>query len=356
MVVEGALGVEGGDGDLVEEPPFLRMDALPLGIDFPEGFVEPLDGRRDLGRERLAFVEGKDVVGRFLVRLAHEGDDIALLPEEPPLPVGQSSDRKVALAGFVGVDVPVGPVAIDLDRLLAHGVSHRVDCLFVASRLLVVEAGGRLFHLGSQIGNDFLDVPVEEALDLGVKLLVGLLVDLIDARGEAKAHMVIKTRPGRKGVALPGRVKGIEEIDREIGLVGGRKGAEIELPLFVGPPLDREPGILLAQGDVGIVAVVDEHHVVARDILLDEVHLEDEGLLVTRDANRVEAGDVAHHGRDLTDLVAEKILGDPLLERLGLPDVDDLPGLVFHEVAAGAVRKEGDEAPKFLGQDLLHLR
>lgn len=155
--------------------------------------------------------------------------------------------------------------------------------------------------------------------------------------------MIIKTGFIGDITTFSRRVNRVEKVDGFVGIGSVREGAEIEEALIVGPPSDLQKGVVSLHRDVGIMGVIHHHDVVAGIVGLDQVHLEDESLLVGVDDDEVEMIDMGDHGEDLASLGTKKILAHPFLEVLGLADVDDLIVLVFHLINTRFIRQKGNK-------------
>ena len=129
-----------------------------------------------------------------------------------------------------------------------------------------------------------------------------------------------------------------DDVDRLAGGASVGVGAEVACAGLVALAgvLERGEDVALGDGDVGVALVVLVVDVVGRVVLLDEVHLEHQGLVLGVDHQVVEAGDLVHHERDLGSLVlAVDVLAHAGTQVLGLADVEDLAAGILPQVAAG---------------------
>jgi hypothetical protein len=101
--------------------------------------------------------------------------------------------------------------------------------------------------------------------------------------------------------------------------------------------VDARERLVHRDRDVGIGLVVAQPDVEARLVLLDEVLLDEQRLGLRADEDELHRVDrIDHLERAARHRIGE-MAGDPLLDGLGLADVDDLPGLVAEQVHARAV-------------------
>jgi hypothetical protein len=72
-------------------------------------------------------------------------------------------------------------------------------------------------------------------------------------------------------------------------------------------------------------------------VALDEVHLQDQRFELRADHNPLKVGDIAHQaaGFGVVAGIRVEVGAHAVLEVDGLADIDNRPGGVFHQVAAG---------------------
>ena len=111
---------------------------------------------------------------------------------------------------------------------------------------------------------------------------------------------------------------------------------------------DRRRFVILADQDVGEGFVVAQQHVVARAQALDEVRLEQQRLGLRARRHEFHLPRLADHPRDALGVAAQpRVIGDALLQRAGLADIEDVAVLAEHAIDARLVRQplgeRGDE-------------
>ncbi len=107
--------------------------------------------------------------------------------------------------------------------------------------------------------------------------------------------------------------------------------------------------VVAAQQDVGEALVVAQQHVVARPQLLDQVGFEQQRLGFRPRGDELHVRRLGDHARDGIGVGhAARIGRDPVLQVLGLADIEHLAGGIEHPVDAGLVGQMLGEA----GDDL----
>ncbi len=164
------------------------------------------------------------------------------------------------------------------------------------------------------------------------------------AGGRAFFDLVIQARPrpvAKAGVLAGAERKGIAEEPERL-LDGGARGIGPEVAGPVPPhfPHQGELGEIFVdaefEAEVGLVVL--QVDVVAGLVLLDEGVFQDQGFFFRVREERLH---LAHFGHEETKRGPPvpgfpEIGPDPVAEVLGLADVDDRPGRVFHQVHARA--------------------
>jgi hypothetical protein len=104
--------------------------------------------------------------------------------------------------------------------------------------------------------------------------------------------------------------------------------------------LDARKGMILAQQDEGEAFVVAQQHVVGRAEALDQLRFEQQrlGLGVGGDDGH-RAGLRDHPLQPLRQPRDLRVVGDPVLQRPRLADVEHVAARILHPVDAGAHRK-----------------
>ena len=217
---------------------------------------------------------------------------------------------------------------IDVERSREHRLLlflQRLDGLEAiarAGRVLEVELGRRLLHLGLELAHELVALAGEKALDTGDERCVFLGRDgraawtgaLADVVGETR--LVICRGPSARldharhlAVLLAGH--GADGHDAPHGIDGLARRARIGIgpevaraaPVLLTRELDGGIGGAFGNGDEGIALIIAIVDVEGRIVLLDEVLLENErfGLVVHHDV--IEGGNLLHHERNLETLV-----------------------------------------------------
>ena len=103
--------------------------------------------------------------------------------------------------------------------------------------------------------------------------------------------------------------------------------------------------------DIWIAFVILEPNVVFGPVLLDEVHLQDEGLEFGTDQNPLDIGNLAHEaaGFAVVTSVSVKVGPHAVLQADGLADVDNHAIGVLHQVTARFCRKGSENTLQFFG-------
>ena len=213
----------------------------------------------------------------------------------------------------------------------------------VARGLLEPLVGGRFLHLPLELALNRLDVPRQELDHLIDDRPVVLLRHVADAGREAAFDVVVEAGNPRvtarlRPLARPVREDAVQDVQRLAHLLRVRVRPEVDDPASVALAREHDARILVlhGDGDVRERLVVTQPDVERRPVPLDEVLLEVQGLdLVLRDDHL----DVLHALRQLLNrrsgvLRLLKVRPHPRPQRLGLSDVEHVPGPVPKEVDA----------------------
>ena len=321
--------------------------ARPLRQDLRQLFaVLRLHGQQDL--------VGQDGPGQVVLgRQGGEHLGLRLLVgggEQLRLPAGQISLLHVengvtALAGspVQSPDVRIGTEARDHRLLFAEGTDG-VNPVPEQRRLLEVEGLRLRLHLGGHVPEELLALSLQQLHRLLDPAIVLLRRHLRAAEPVAPAHVEVQAGPLRPDVpgelpAAGGQPQGGQHRVQGLpGLEPAAEGAEVPGGVLGHPVHHGEPGIcLLGQADEGIPLVVLQQDVVARHMPLDEGVLQHQGLELAGDEDGVKVVHLGHHVPGLGGVggAVLKILAHPVFQLLGLAHVDDLAGLVHHQIDAG---------------------
>ncbi len=185
------------------------------------------------------------------------------------------------------------------------------------------------------------------------RLAVLRLVDVADAGRAATLDVVVQARRARVAAGLRPLARAqledlAQQVERAAHALGARVRPEVRAVALV--PLAREVDarelLVSADRDVGVRLVVAQPDVEARPVLLDEVLLGEQGLGLGGDEDELNGLDGVDHLVGAPGDGVREVARDPLADRLGLADVDDLPAGVAEQVHAGLVR----EAAPLLGE------
>ena len=128
------------------------------------------------------------------------------------------------------------------------------------------------------------------------------------------------------------------------------EGAEVPGPVLGDAVGEGEAGVgLVREADEGVALVVLQEDVVAGHVPLDEGVLQHQGLELALDEDGVEVVHLGHHGPGLLRVGRGllEVLAHPVAELLGLAHVDDLTGLIHHQVDPRLQRQGVGLLPQF---------
>ncbi len=230
--------------------------------------------------------------------------------------------------------------------LLLHEALYGEVFLFLGAGLLEVPRLRRLFDLLFELLQELLVPSREEVGDLIDDRPVRLFIDLIHAGGRALVDAGQDARPRPRpedGIpASPHGIDGLHHLEKLFRVLGAGVGPEVEGAVVLDISRYGEGGeaVLDAQAQGDIRLVVLEHDVVLGLVLLDEVVLEEKGLLLVA---REHDGDVVHVAQEALGLLVLVPLSEiafyPVLDASRLAYIDDVLPFVTEEIDAGALRE-----------------
>ena len=340
----GVLGAELQQGQLVAALGDAEFDAGNVHVG-----QERHDDLAGEGAELILDLADKGGEERFLLFL-----DLAPEAEIEGLDDGAATDAEEIAESLSPVEDHREDIGIRVDGLGDDGLGvvplEGGDPVLVLLRRLEVQALGRFGHQGLVVTDDFPAAAAEDAdnlVDVGLVLLPG---DFSQTGGLALAdvHLEAGTQfPAEDGVGGDFEVAGaqgvdfLKEVDEMAGVQGAAVGTEIAVALaFVDPPGDKYPGEFLAgHADPGIGLRILEEYVVAGLILLDEIVLQQQGIRLGVDHGILRVGDFADQdaGLGIEPLRRHEVLGDALVEVLGLAHINNLSLGVIISVDAGGM-------------------
>ena len=232
-----------------------------------------------------------------------------------------------------------------VDALAHLDMGERLDAVAIGCGRLEFERVARRRH---PIGKPALDLPAPPGKE-GPRLLhqhvvVGL-ADPAHAGRRAALDLMLQAGPG---AALQDRIRAraqregaLERVYREVHGAGGREWAEVvALPALGAAVLrDLRPAMAPAKQNVGERFVVSEQDVVVRLEPLDHVALEQERFDLALRRGHLDRYRGRYHALQADGQRADVDVGrDPLLQALGLADIERFLVPVAHAVDARARR------------------
>ena len=247
-------------------------------------------------------------------------------------------------AGIRAPDIGVGAdTGDDLLVLGQHGQGPHT----------VAEGGSRLevqglrrgVHLFRQLGRDGAQLALQQGGGLGHAAAVFRRVRAVRA-AEAVTPAHVEVQAGALLADVAGEAPGAggqtqggaHGVQRQARFVPAAEGAVVFRAVVGGAVHQGKAGVVAAvQPHEGIALVILQQNVVAGLMALDEGILQHQGLELRPDDNGVEPVHMGHH--HLRFLVVAggvlKVLADAVFQFFGLAHIDDLAGLVHHQIDAG---------------------
>ena len=241
----------------------------------------------------------------------------------------------------VGVAHPFG-----IDRLRPLDEGQRLQPVAQDRGQFEVHRLGRRLHLGAQLGLDLGRLPAEEVLRIGDQFGIGGLVDPADARRRAALDLVEQARPVAPLEEAVGagaeQEQLLQRVQRVVDAARTGERAVIIADRTPGPAmlLDARKVMVVAQQDEGKALVVAQQDVEGRAVALDQLGLEQQrlGLVVGRDDGH-RPGLRDHALQALRQAINLGVVGDAVLQRAGLADIQDVTARILHPVHAGPKRQ-----------------
>ena len=304
------------------------------------GGKQYLTGQRLAGQIVLGHHSGKQgalAVGSVGEHLGLPGQEIAVFNVE----------NGAAGPGGAGIRAPdIGVGADTGDDLLVLG-QHGQGPYTVAEGGSRLEVQGlrRRGHPFRQLGSDGAQLALQQGGGLGHAAAVFRRVRTVRAaEAVTPAHVEVQAgalladvagEPSGTGGQAQGGAHGVQ---RQARFVPAAEGTVVFRAVVGGAVHQGKAGVVAAvQPHEGIALVILQQNVVAGLMALDEGILQHQGLELRPDDNGVEPVHMGHH--HLRFLVVAggvlKVLADAVFQFFGLAHIDDLAGLVHHQIDAG---------------------
>jgi hypothetical protein len=120
-------------------------------------------------------------------------------------------------------------------------------------------------------------------------------------------------------------------------------GAEVERPIIPGTADEDRPGIFLTEinPEIAVGLIIPEINIIFRPILLDQVVLQYQSLFLGIGNQIVKIRRPGHQGGNPGTIIprSTEIVQDPTPEIPGLPDIENLPRRIFHQINSRKGRK-----------------
>ena len=209
----------------------------------------------------------------------------------------------------------------------------------------------RCQHLFIELCQRIAHIPFEKPADLISHLRIDRFIDRPDAGAQTLSDVIIQALFFRQLAAFAQRIHAVDKLHHVISCPGIRIRAEICRLLVSGVAHHFQPRRFFPrQLEIRIRLVIHEHDVEGRRMLLDQIDLQQQRLFLTACHDILKVIDVGHEPGRLQIMRADKILPHPVLEHLGLSDIDDIFTAVLHEITARQGRQD-----RQLVRDLVHV-
>ena len=243
-------------------------------------------------------------------------------------------------APYVGIGADTGD-----DPLLLAQHRQGLDLIPQGGGRLEVQRLRRGGHFLRQLSGDGAQPPLQQGCGLRHAAAVLLPVRLTPAKAVAPTHVEVQAgalladvprKPAGAGGQPQGGAYGVQ---RQPRFVPPAEGSVVPRAVIGGAVHQRKPGIarFFIQPHKGIALVVLQENVIPGLVPLDEGVFQHQRLELRADDDGVEPVHMRHH--HLCFLVVAggvlKILADAVFQFFGLAHIDDLPGLVHHQIDTG---------------------
>ena len=204
---------------------------------------------------------------------------------------------------------------------------------------------GGLLHLFGELLLHRPKIALQQLHRLANALPVLLLGHLRAAPAVAVAQVMVQTGPlladipGElflAGGQVQSQGDGVQNL---VGVAPGAVGPKVFCPVLRRPAHQGEPGIpgIQVEPDIGIAFVVLQQNIILGLVPLDQGALQHQGLELAVRQDHIKVVDLTHHGPGLFGVAGQiqKILADPVPQRLGLAHIDHRVGGVHHDIHPG---------------------
>ncbi len=295
-----------------------------VGQNGPGQIVLGGDGRQQFRRRLLHGCRQQFRLPAHQVAVFHVEHGVAALPRSPEH----------------APHIRVGAQSGDHRLLLAQGADG-LDAVPQLGRLLKPQGLRLRLHFCGHVPDQLLGTALQQLAGLLDPAVIFRLRHLRTAEAVAPAHVEVQAGPLRADIpgelaAAGGQPQGLaHRVHRLPGLIPPAEGAEVFGAVVGGAVHQGEPGIPPpAEPDEGIPLVILQQDVVMGHVALDEGVFQHQGLELAGDENGVEMIHLAHHlpGLQRVGGAFLEVLAHPVFQLLRLAHIDDLPGLVHHQI------------------------
>ena len=208
----------------------------------------------------------------------------------------------------------------------------------------------RILHFETKILKHLHSLPAQEGSGRRHPLTVFLWGNLSNTRSRAVGNNVVATMFIGIGIRHAGSATAqpeppFKKFNRHLGRHARRVGTKIDCAVILSDPAFCKGGkrVLHIDADHHEALVVLPQRIVVRTELLDQLALSQDRLRLGLEHNNVKIGDRANQAPDLrlgrTFRVAPEIALNPLAQRGGLSDIDNLPIPITHQIAPWLIRQ-----------------
>ena len=255
---------------------------------------------------------------------------------------------------------PSGPAEhVPIDRALAddllalHRLLDRRDAIAQPRRVFETLLARSARHRVAEFAQQFVGAAAQEERRALDELGVARGVDQVAARRQATLHLVLDAGPAAPAVVAEHRIgtgaqreDAAQVRDRLAQRLARRVGTEVRRAVVLEAAHRRRarPRFARVEAQAEVLLVVAEAHVEGRLVALDQLVLEQQGVLHRRRHDHVEIRRALDHLRDLHAPVAARpeVRAHATLQVLRLADVDHPPARIAEQIDPGSRRQRLD--------------